>query len=80
VAAAPEEERGDPTADALLTQADREALPQHPGDDQADARSRVEPPLDDARLGCLRAHQHGGESGAGAAAAGVESISRYSMT
>jgi hypothetical protein len=72
MSAAPVEEDRDPPADAVLAQAHREALMRHVDDDQADARSRVEPRADEPHLGRVVRHEHRGQRGAEAAAAGVQ--------
>jgi hypothetical protein len=66
------EEHRDPPADAVLAQVHREALMRHADDDQADPGPRVEPGVDEPQLGRIDAHEHRGERGAEAAAAGVE--------
>jgi hypothetical protein len=78
VSATPVEEDGDPAADAVLSEAHREALVRHAGDDQAETGPGVEPLMDQVQLARTVAHQHGGERGA--EAAGVERASSSSST
>jgi hypothetical protein len=59
-------------ADAVLAQAHREALMRHADDDETDAGPGIEPVVDEAQLRRVVAHEHRGERGAEAAAAGVE--------
>ena len=78
MATTPVEEDGDPAADTVLAQAEREALMRHARDDQAEAGPGVEPVVDEVQLTRAVAHEHGGERGAEAAAAGVEGVRRRS--
>jgi hypothetical protein len=57
------------------------ALVRHAGDDEAKAGPGVEPLVDEVQLPRTVAHEHSGERGAEAAAAGVEFLwSGHSMT
>jgi hypothetical protein len=76
MAAAPVEEDRNPAADSVLAQAHRVALVRHADDDETDARPGVEPLVDEVQFTRTVAHEHRGERGAEAAAAGVSHAAR----
>jgi len=66
------EEHRDPPANAVLAQAHGEALMRHADDDQADTGPGVEPRVHEPQFRRVVGHEHGGECGAEAAAAGIQ--------